>query len=265
MNALRLCDSHCHLDFTELDAVRDQVLDGCERGGVKAIVVPGVVADHWSRLLRLCRRGRQRSHPVLKPALGLHPCFMAQHRLADLCLLEQLLRQHPVVAVGEVGLDFSAADTDRDAQTVLFVRQLLLARQFQLPVLLHARKSHDEVLKQLRLAGFDGGGIVHAFSGSEQQAEQYIGLGFKLGVGGGITYPRAQKLRRTVLRLGIEHWVLETDAPGMPLSGRQGRINRPDYLPEVLAVLVTLLGGSAEQLSEQLWVNSDSLFGALSN
>ena len=264
MASMLLCDTHCHLDFTEFDTGRDALLASCMFQGVAAIVVPGVVARHWSRVLRLCMEGRSPGSVILKPALGLHPCFIDQHRSSDLLQLELLLQQYPVVALGEIGLDFWSGDADKPAQISLFARQLVLAKQYRLPVLLHVRKAHDQVLHQLRKSGFDAGGIVHAYSGSLQQAEQYIKLGFKLGVGGGITYPRAQKLRATLQQLGPEHWVLETDAPDMPLIGRQGELNRPDYLPQIFAVLLDLFGGSSEQLSELLWRNSESVFGKLS-
>lgn len=264
MEGFKLCDTHCHLDFSEFDAVRDGVLRSCISQGVAAIVVPGVTAQHWSRVLRLCDRDTVSGSVLLKPALGLHPCFMALYQEDQLQQLDALLQQRQVVAVGEIGLDFWSADADMGAQTLLFSRQLALAKKHQLPVLLHVRKAHDQVLQQLRLERFAGGGIVHAFSGSLQQARQYVGLGFKLGVGGAVTYPRAQRLRRTLQQLGPEHWVLETDAPDMPLAGRQGALNRPDYLPEIFTVLQELFGCSAKPLSAQLWRNSEAVLGHLS-
>ncbi|MFT5722192.1 MAG: TatD DNase family protein [Motiliproteus sp.] len=264
MGVFRLCDTHCHLDFSEFDTVRDTLLKSCVSLGVAAIVVPGISAQHWSRVLELCARETVPGSLLLKPALGLHPCFMAEHREQQLPQLEALLQQHRVVAVGEIGLDFWSADADVDAQTRLFTRQLALAKTYHLPVLLHVRKAHDQVLKQLRLKKFAGGGIVHAFSGSPQQAQQYVDLGFKLGVGGAVTYTRAQRLRRTLQQLGPESWVLETDAPDMPLAGRQGALNRPDYLPEIFAVLQEVFGCSAEPLAAQLWRNTEAVLGLLS-
>ncbi|MEH6824119.1 MAG: TatD family hydrolase [Motiliproteus sp.] len=264
MRDFQLCDTHCHLDFDRFDGIRDDMLRCCVALGVRAIVVPGVLAQHWSRVLRLCQAETVSGSLLLRPALGLHPCFMDQHCPEHLRLLELLLGQSPVVAVGEIGLDFWLADADIGAQVALFSRQLALAKKHRLPVLVHARKSHDRVIQQLRQARFDCGGIVHAFSGSRQQAEQYIGLGFKLGIGGAVTYTRAQKLRRTLQQLGPDHWVLETDAPDMPLMGRQGMLNRPDYLPEIFKVLLGLWGGQSEQLAAKLWRNSELALGELS-
>lgn len=265
MAVFRLCDTHCHLDFAEFDPVRDAVFKGCVSQGVAAIVVPGVTARHWSRVLRLCDAAAIPGSLVLRPALGLHPGFMDLYQAEQLQQLELLLQQHRAVAVGEIGLDFWSPAADQDAQRLLFSRQLALAKKYRLPVLLHVRKAHDQVLWQLRRERFAGGGIVHAFSGSLQQAQQYVGLGFKLGVGGAVTYARAQGLRRTLQQLGPEPWVLETDAPDMPLAGRQGELNRPDYLPEIFAVLQGLFGCSAKQLSAQLWRNSEAVLGLLSS
>lgn len=271
MSGMRLCDSHCHLDFSEFDSTRSQLLESCFREGVEAIVVPGVLARHWPRLLRLCQQHASPQLPALMPALGLHPCFIDQHCADDLARLEQLVAgfcsdnrsQTKLVAIGEIGLDFWHPDSDRSLQLELFVKQLRLAQSYDLPVLLHARKSHDLILKQLRRLGFSAGGIVHAFSGSLQQAEQYVAMGFKLGVGGAVTYPRATKLRSTIERLGVDHWVLETDAPDMPMAGRQGQLNQPDYLPQVLAVLADLFQVPALSLAKILWRNTETVLGTL--
>jgi TatD DNase family protein len=196
---------------------------------------------------------------------------MDAHSIDDLQQLEKHVaeakampcQQLKVVAIGEIGLDFWQAGSDRSGQLALFIGQLALAQKYDLPVLLHARKSHDDILKQIRRTGFSSGGIVHAFSGSRQQAGQYVSLGFKLGVGGGVTYPRAAKLRSTIKWLGVNHWVLETDAPDMPMFGRQGQINRPDYLPQVLAVLAELLQVPDSVLANQLWSNTEQVLGVI--
>lgn len=268
MSVVGLCDSHCHLDFEQFDSIRDQVLLESYRVGVRDIVIPGVEARYWKRLNQLCINPSQHDFPRLWASLGLHPCFIDKHQLDDLVLLEQQLTQEKankgrVVAIGEIGLDFWMPNGDRASQLVLFGEQLMLAQQFDLPVLLHARKSHDQVLKQLRRIKLKRGGIVHAFSGSPQQAEQYVALGFKLGVGGAVTYPRATKLRSTIKLMGAEHWVLETDAPDMPLHGLQGRINRPDNLPVILQALTGIFELSEQQLLVQLRQNTEAVLPQL--
>ena len=264
MTALRLCDSHCHLDFSDFDPIRKTLLEQCWAQGLRAIVIPGVEADHWSRVLQLCQLSEGVAEtPRLLPALGLHPCFIDRHQVEHLTMLEQQLRHDSVVALGEIGLDLWQPEPDINAQLSWLEPQLDLAQQFKLPVLLHARRCHDQLAALLRKRGFSQGGIVHAFSGSRQQAERYLELGFKLGVGGAITYPRATKLKQTAQALGVEHWVLETDAPDMPMQGRQGQINRPDYLPQVLQSLEPLFELSREALAEQLWCNTQAVLGQL--
>ncbi len=253
---LPLFDTHCHLDFEVFDAERSQILANCRRQGVERVLVPGVEARGWQRLLTLCEQ-----HQELYPALGLHPCFIDQHQADDLQRLGELLKRPEVVAVGEFGLDFWLGRDNEEKQVQLFEAQLRLAVEHRLPVVLHARKAHDTILKRLRRTRGLVGGVVHAFSGSRQQAEQYQALGLKIGVGGALTYPRARKLRSIVAELPLQSLVLETDAPDMPLCGRQGQINRPDYLPATFAVLAQLRSESAELLAQQLWRNSLDLFG----
>lgn len=226
-----LIDSHCHLDFQDFDADRQQVLDRCKTLGLTHIVVPGVSHDSWPQLIAICRK-----HPMLKPALGLHPMFMAQHQHSHVAALETAIKQHQPLAIGEIGLDFFLPGQDKQAQTDLFEKQIRLAEAFDLPVILHVRKAHDEVLKVLRQHNVRGG-IVHAFNGSMQQAEHYMKLGFLFGVGGALSYPRAQKLQKLFRDLPLDNIVLETDAPDMPLAGHQGERNSPERIPEILQKL----------------------------
>ncbi|MBR9868903.1 MAG: TatD family hydrolase [Oceanospirillales bacterium] len=233
---MQLIDTHCHLDFPELADDIDTVLKCARDKGVARFVVPGVSEPHWSRLLALCA-----AHSGLYPALGLHPCFNHPHADSDLRRLEQELHNRPeLVAVGEIGLDLFIPQADLQQQLDIFLPQLRLAQQFDKPVLLHVRKAHDQVLRQLRQIKLQRAGLVHAFSGSEQQAREYLKLGFKLGIGGAVTYDRAIKLRRLVTELPLESFVLETDSPDMPLLGYQGQVNYPERVSKVAAVVAKL-------------------------
>ncbi|WP_415892585.1 TatD family hydrolase [Neptuniibacter sp. PT8_73] len=242
---MQFIDSHCHLDFSEFDLSRKEILLQARAAGVRDIVVPGVIADRWQDLLSLIK-----SDHNLHAALGLHPCFMAKHTQADLELLETLLVTEQVCAVGEIGLDLFIPQANLDQQLLYLNEQLALAKKFNLPVLLHVRKAHDQMLKQLRLIQLERGGIVHAFSGSEQQARQYLDLGFKLGIGGTVTYERAKKVRRLVQALPLESFVLETDAPDMPLAGHQGEINQPARVRRVAEVIAELKNISVTKVAE---------------
>ncbi len=241
---MEIIDSHCHIDVADFDADRDAVLADCRALGVRRIVVPGVVAPGWDNLLQVCRQQQG-----LYPALGLHPVYLDEHGADDLKLLAQRLAcESDVVAVGEIGLDFFIADLDRQAQIALFEAQLAIAANVDLPVILHVRKAHEQVLSILKRFR-PKGGIVHAFNGSLEQAQQYIDLGFKLGFGGMITYERASKLRGLAKQLPLECMVLETDAPDMSGLPCRGQRNSPQYLPQYLAVLAELRGESVKQVA----------------
>lgn len=251
---MKFTDSHCHFDFPEFDDHRENIASDLIDTGVHRLIVPGVSAEHWSRQLNTCSK--------LSPcyfAFGIHPWWIEDAKEADLDKLEQVLRSADnVVALGEIGLDAKVANPDK--QQRFFEQQLALAKQLQLPVLVHHRQTHSPISKALRHYQLSRGGIIHAFSGSYQQAKIYIDLGYRLGIGGVITYDRAKKTRDTVSRVPLDALVLETDAPAMPLSGRQGEANSPVYLKEVFATLCDLRDENEQQIAEQLEKNNESLF-----
>ncbi|MDO8828296.1 TatD family hydrolase [Methylophaga sp.] len=251
---LHLIDSHCHLDFNDFDADRQTILKNCLQSGIEKIVIPGVTVSSWPKQIELCN-----STPMLSLALGCHPMFMEEHPEDAAQLLEQAVQQYKPVAIGEIGLDFYVADADIAAQLSLFEAQLDIAVKYALPVILHVRKAHDDVLKLLRQKQLPGG-TVHAFSGSAQQAEQYRALNFLLGIGGALTYPRAQRLQRLFTDLPLSQIVLETDAPDMPLCGYQGQRNTPENIPVILEKLSQLRGESSEYIAEVTTSNCRRLF-----
>jgi len=231
---MHLIDSHCHLDFSEFDADRESILAHCKQLGVKKIVVPGVMASSWNRLITICQQSN-----MLYPALGLHPMFMDNHQAKDLKKLTEYIALHKLIAIGEIGLDFYISEHDKASQILLFEQQLTIAKESGLPIILHVRKAHDQTLLLLKKHTVKGG-IVHAFSGSEQQAQQYIKLGFVFGVGGAITHKLATRLRKLFSILPLSSLVLETDAPDMPLSGMSEQRNTPENIPTILDSLVEI-------------------------
>jgi TatD DNase family protein len=243
MTAMELIDSHCHLDVSDFDADRRAVLQRARHNGVAGIVVPGVLAAGWDALWQLCR-----AESGLFPAFGLHPVFLQQHTADDLPALQALLERHPPVAIGEIGLDYLVEGLDRAAQQALFEAQLQIARDAGLPVILHVRKSHEQVLatlQRLRVCG----GICHAFNGSLQQASHYHDLGFRFGFGGMLTFERSTKLRALAKALAADSLVLETDAPDMTVAQHHGERNSPEYLPYCLAALAGVRDESVEELA----------------
>jgi len=254
--ALVLIDTHCHLDAPEFEADRGAVLARARAAGVSAQVVPAVAASGFEALRRLAA-----AEAGVHAAYGLHPMFPAEHQPADVLALRSQLANGGAVAVGECGLDFFVDGLDPERQREFFDAQLRLAREFELPVVLHARRAVDEVIATLRRIG-GLRGVVHSFSGSEEQARQLWKLGFFLGIGGPVTYARANRLRRLVASMPVEWLLLETDAPDQPDCFHRGQRNEPARLPVVLQAVAELRGVSPPQLARQTGENAVRLFGA---
>jgi TatD DNase family protein len=251
---MEIFDTHCHLDVPEFSKDRDEVLDRARTAGVSRLVIPAIAEAGWEHLLDFCNREKG-----LYPALGLHPIFTEEHRDEHLTLLRKRVEQERPVAIGEIGLDFFIPDPDRERQVELFEAQLAIAEEFAMPVLVHVRKAHDQVLQSLKKFTLPGG-IAHAFNGSMQQAEQYLERGFCFGFGGMLTYERSKKIRKLAAELPLESIVLETDAPDMSPAAHHGERNSPEYLPEVLAALSEVRGESHESLARQTTTNACRLF-----
>ena len=229
-----LIDTHCHLDAAEFDADREAVHAAARAAGVETIVVPAVEVSAFARTRETVSR-----YPGCVAAYGIHPLYVMQAADNDLAALRQWLLAERPVAVGEIGLDLYVADIDPARQEHFFVEQLRLARDFDLPVLLHVRRAVDAVLKQLRRFKVRGG-IAHAFNGSRQQADEFIKLGFALGFGGAMTYAGSTRIRELARHLPLEAIVLETDAPDIPPAWLNGSRNTPAELPRIAAVLAEL-------------------------
>jgi TatD DNase family protein len=249
-----LYDSHCHLDAPEFDPDRPAVVARARAAGVHWQLVPAVARAAWPALRAACALD-----DGLLPAYGLHPMYLDQHRDEHLDELADWLARERPAAVGECGLDYFVEGLDPERQRFFFQAQLDLARAFDLPVVLHARRAVDEVITRLRRTG-GLRGVVHSWSGSEEQARQLFDLGFHLGIGGPVTFERAQRLRRTVATMPIEYLLLETDAPDQPGTGHRGERNEPGYLPEVLAVVAKLRDESPETVAAATTANARRLF-----
>jgi len=251
---MELFDTHCHIDVAAFDADRAQVLQRAREQGVRHMLVPAIDAEHWERLLKLCAK-----QAGLYPALGMHPIFLNSHRQEHITRLEQFVETRRPVAIGEIGLDYFVRGLDRDAQRKLFEAQLAVARDAQLPVVLHVRKAHDAVLSCLRRIPVPGG-TVHAFSGSEQQAHQYIEMGFKLGFGGTLTWERSRKIRHMARIMPMDAIVLETDAPDMAVAQHAGERNSPEYLVYCLRALAEVRDEAPDTIAAQTTANARAVF-----
>ena len=257
---MQLIDSHTHLDFPDFDADRVQLLARSRAMGVERMVVLGVYQSNWQRLWDLVQTDSQ-----LYAAFGLHPVYVDQHRPEHVSELGEWLNRlagHPqLCAVGEIGLDFFLPELDRDAQQQLFEAQLKLASDFQLPALLHVRRSHAQVIATLKRFRLQRGGIIHAFAGSREEAREYIKLGFKLGLGGAATWPQALRLRKVIADLTLDSIVLETDSPDMAPAMYPNQRNSPEHLPDICQALAEVVGVSPERLAEATTANACEVFG----
>jgi TatD DNase family protein len=240
-----LIDSHCHLDAVDFDLDRDAVIGRAVSSGVEMIVVPAVHRTNFEAVLELSRK-----YPQCACAIGVHPMYVGDSNPEDIQNMVPLLKDRNVVAVGEIGLDFFVEGFDRSSQEYFFIEQLKLAKEYGLPVILHVRRSIDIILKYLRIHRVSGG-IAHAFNGSEQQAHEFIKLGFKLGFGGAMTYQRATRIRKLAAQLPLDSIVLETDAPDIPPEWLgHGRRNSPEHLPRIAQVLAELRGEDLRKIIE---------------
>lgn len=252
-----LIDTHCHLDAAEFDADRDQVAARAAAAGVGALVVPAVERANFGAVASVCR-----DYAGCWPAYGIHPLYVGRARPADLDVLRATLARGPAVAVGEIGLDFFVSDRDEAAQRHWFAEQLKIARALDLPVLLHVRRAVDAVLAELRRIRVPGG-IAHAFNGSGQQAAEFIKLGFKLGFGGAMTFPRATRLRQLAASLPLAAIVLETDAPDIPPEWLGRGRNEPAELPRIATALAELRGLPVTELIAATGGNAGSVLPRL--
>ena len=259
-----LIDSHCHFDFEPFCDDPEYYLGLSQQAGVGKIVIPAIGLRNWQAVRQLSER-----YSSLYFGLGLHPFFSAEHDANALTQLEGELtaeaalrenNQSRCVAVGECGLDFATAGADQDQQVAVFTTQLQLANRFGLPVIMHCRKAFPELLRALKQYVPVAGGVYHGFSGSYQQATQLIDLGIKIGVGGTITYRRANKTRSTIAALPLDALLLETDAPDMPVAGFQGEPNRPDRLVNVLDELTAIRTETEQEIKQATSLTTAELF-----
>lgn len=247
-----MIDTHCHLDQAVFNHDRAAVLARSRQAGVSQWLVPGICLSGFPAIVAL-------HSSTIHIALGLHPLFSHPDNAIE--QLASWLEQTNPIAIGEIGLDYLAPAQTHPIQRRLFEEQLLLAQDARCPVLLHVRKAHAVVIAMLRQQAFSCGGIVHAFNGSLQQADQYIDLGFRLGFGGVVTHDRALRIRRLAALLPEDALVLETDAPDLPPAGHHGERNEPGYLPLVAQTLAQLRHVSIEHIMAVTSNNAQLVLG----
>jgi TatD DNase family protein len=270
-------DSHCHLDNEVFTEQLPTLLNQCRQLAIKRIIIPAISPTNFDAVLALPRKYPYTATRVLlSPCLGIHPWFLddlTDYHL-DLLALKVKQERSNIIAIGETGIDGAiakkasehgqSAEDNLAHQLHFFDFQLNLAKEQELPIIIHHRQSHDKILPPLKKYQLANSGVIHGFSGSYQQAKAYVDLGFKLGIGSTITYPRAKKTINAIKRLPLSSLVLETDAPSMPLSteagGKLGVPNSPINIMKIFDVLSTIRDENADVIAKQLEQNINHVF-----
>ena len=257
-------DTHTHLDYLQqfTGEPLSLLVDNAKQADVQKILIVAVKEADFKTIQNMTALFPDN----LYYGLGLHPLYIQEHAENDLILLEQALKNRDAncSAVAEIGLERAIPDLLTDElwakQCHFFESQLYLAKQFNLPVNIHSRKTHDQIFTFLKRIPLSKLGVVHGFSGSYVQAKRFVDLGYKIGVGGTITYERANKTRQAIAKLPLDALVLETDSPDMPVFGFQGQPNRPERIVESFKALCTLRNESAELIKKATWENACQIF-----
>jgi TatD DNase family protein len=283
---MQFTDSHCHLDDTSFQQQLPELLQQCQNLSIRRIIIPAISPDNFDNVLNLAKT--HHDNPIkLYPCLGIHPWYLANLNEAHLSQFTNKIikEQHNIIGLGEIGIDganikrSNAPEKELAKQQHFFDYQLNLAKEYHLPVVIHHRQSHDKIVPFLKKYQLERAGVIHGFSGSFQQAKDYLDLGFKLGIGSTITYSRAKKTINTLKRVPIDSLLLETDAPAMPLSKdldntvienqqhksphlSEPAINYPLKIIQIFNVLTQIREESANDIAQQLEQNVDQLFFA---
>jgi len=249
-----IIDSHCHLDFKDFDSDREQTIERANQVGVKKIIIPGVMQKTWGNIKNFCD-----IYPQLYPCYGLHPYFIDQHTESDLDKLRRYIEINKPVAIGECGLDFYLKNLEPDKQTFYFEEQLDIAVDFNLPVVVHARKSTEAVINAIKKRP-SLSGMIHSFSGSYEQAIKLIDLNFYLSFGGPITYEKSTRLRNVVKSLPLNNLLVETDSPDQPMSNASSLRNEPSFITEVIKNIAQLHNTTDKEVARITTENATKLF-----
>lgn len=250
-----MIDTHCHIDEEAFDADREEVIARQQESGVEAMIVPGVNVASIETVLQVCR-----AHPgYCFPALGLHPEDVKADWQEQLAIVENAIRAHhnELVAIGEIGLDYYWDKTFKEEQQEVLRRQLLLARELNLPVILHNREATEDIIRIVREVG--GRGVFHCFNGSRETAQQILDMGFYIGIGGVLTFKNS-KLAEKLENVPLERILLETDAPYMAPVPHRGERNESRFMIHVAERLAQVYNCTIEDIISATTVNAKQLF-----
>jgi TatD DNase family protein len=253
---MKFIDTHAHLYAPEFDADRAQILQRALEAGVEIMLLPNIDEESVKPMHQICAAYPQQCYPMM----GLHPSSVKENYEAVLAHFKSLLDQNPYIAVGEIGIDLYWDQSFVEQQKLAFKEQLRWAEQKQLPVVIHSREAHEVIIQcidELNISTLRG--VFHCFTGSLQEAHQIIERGFKLGIGGVLTFKNS-KLPEVISQLDVSHLLLETDAPYLSPAPHRGQRNESAYIPLVAQRLAEIKGLKPEILAAQLWENTHQLF-----
>ncbi len=252
---MRLIDSHAHLDFPQFDADRETVIERARGAGVVAVLNVGTDLESSRAAVALAKR-----YDFIYAAVGVHPHDAKTVTPATLDQLRELARHPKVVAIGEIGLDYYRDLSPRPAQRRAFAQQLALAAELGLPVVVHSRDAHDDVLAALR-EWRGAGGVLHSYSAGPGRLEEVMALGFYIGLSGPITFPKAHRLRAVAAAAALDRLLVETDCPYLTPVPFRGRRNEPAYVRYVAEAVARARGTTVEAVAQATTENAQRLFG----
>ena len=248
---IHLIDTHCHFDLAPLNSL--PIWQACQKQGILQLIIPGTFPSQWLEAERCAQQ-----YAGMYFAVGIHPWYLDRVDDGFLQTIKNQVTNERCIAIGECGLDGTQSAPMANQQTV-FEAHIEVALETGLPLMIHSVKAHNEVIRCLKK--YPGStGVIHGFSGSYEMAKTFWDMGFYLGVGGTITYPRAKKTRDAIKKMPMQSLLLETDAPSMPIQGKQGQPNSPVYLPEIAQCLAELKGETIAIIAEQTTANALALF-----
>ncbi len=252
-----MIDSHAHYDDKKFDPDRDEVLRECVSQGVTHIVNAGSTIENSRISIELARK-----HPFIYAAVGVHPHEVSQCDNNTIDVLRELARESKVVAIGEIGLDYHYDFSPRDVQREWLSKQINLARELKLPVIIHNRESHKDILDILRNEkASDIGGVFHCFSGSVEMAREVMNLGFKIGIGGPVTFKNAHKPIDVVRYTPLDMLLTETDCPYLAPEPYRGKRNWSGLIKIILEKISEIKGIDYYMVEEATAKNAIDLFG----
>lgn len=251
-----IIDTHAHYDDEQFDADREELLGSMKEGGIGLIVNAGSTVASWDKIVELTEK-----YPFVYGAVGVHPDEVGELDEAKFLRMADLLDLDKIVAVGEIGLDYYWDKEKHDLQKEWFVRQLDLAREKEMPVIIHSREAAADTFEIMKQHAAGMKAVIHCYSYSPEMAREYVKMGYYIGVGGVVTFKNAKKLKQVVQEIQLESIVLETDCPYLAPVPYRGKRNCSLYLPYVAEQIAELKGTTVEEVIQQTEKNSRELYG----